>query len=180
MSDGGAVAQLGARLDGIEEVVGSNPIGSTRFVGSSPDTWLHNLLRHRYRWEASAYRRVPFSRGGRGGRTAAEILGKSANDRAATVFFGMNTKNVAPVPYTLPHPILRGDCATPNTDVSLSIYGVKRRSFWRRSINLAQAWFGNHQRTFPAKTFRRGWGLPQYAHFSESANIGGCGMKTRA
>ena len=30
---GGAVAQLGARLDGIEEVVGSNPIGSTK---SSP------------------------------------------------------------------------------------------------------------------------------------------------
>jgi hypothetical protein len=28
-SFGGAVAQLGARLDGIEEVVGSNPIGST-------------------------------------------------------------------------------------------------------------------------------------------------------
>src|SRR5712692_3775571 len=28
-SCGGAVAQLGARLDGIEEVVGSNPIGST-------------------------------------------------------------------------------------------------------------------------------------------------------
>ena len=28
---GGAVAQLGARLDGIEEVVGSNPIGSTTF-----------------------------------------------------------------------------------------------------------------------------------------------------
>jgi hypothetical protein len=28
---GGAVAQLGARLDGIEEVVGSNPIGSTIF-----------------------------------------------------------------------------------------------------------------------------------------------------
>ncbi len=27
--NGGAVAQLGARLDGIEEVVGSNPIGST-------------------------------------------------------------------------------------------------------------------------------------------------------
>ena len=26
---GGAVAQLEARLDGIEEVVGSNPIGST-------------------------------------------------------------------------------------------------------------------------------------------------------
>jgi hypothetical protein len=31
---GGAVAQLGARLDGIEEVVGSNPIGSTNFVSS--------------------------------------------------------------------------------------------------------------------------------------------------
>jgi hypothetical protein len=28
----GAVAQLGARLDGIEEVVGSNPIGSTKFL----------------------------------------------------------------------------------------------------------------------------------------------------
>jgi hypothetical protein len=30
---GGAVAQLGARLDGIEEVVGSNPIGSTKTWG---------------------------------------------------------------------------------------------------------------------------------------------------
>jgi hypothetical protein len=29
---GGAVAQLGARLDGIEEVVGSNPIGSTNVL----------------------------------------------------------------------------------------------------------------------------------------------------
>ncbi len=29
---GGAVAQLGARLDGIEEVVGSNPIGSTNIT----------------------------------------------------------------------------------------------------------------------------------------------------
>jgi hypothetical protein len=28
-STGGAVAQLGARLDGIEEVEGSNPFGST-------------------------------------------------------------------------------------------------------------------------------------------------------
>ena len=27
---GGAVAQLGARLDGIEEVEGSNPFGSTK------------------------------------------------------------------------------------------------------------------------------------------------------
>jgi hypothetical protein len=33
---GGAVAQLGARLDGIEEVVGSNPISSTKppFAGN--------------------------------------------------------------------------------------------------------------------------------------------------
>src|SRR5262249_5274280 len=37
---GGAVAQLGARLDGIEEVVGSNPIGSTNLRGSSLDTWV--------------------------------------------------------------------------------------------------------------------------------------------
>jgi hypothetical protein len=33
-SSGGAVAQLGARLDGIEEVVGSNPIGSTNLFFS--------------------------------------------------------------------------------------------------------------------------------------------------
>jgi hypothetical protein len=33
---GGAVAQLGARLDGIEEVVGSNPIGSTKNMGVRP------------------------------------------------------------------------------------------------------------------------------------------------
>ena len=33
-SSGGAVAQLGARLDGIEEVVGSNPIGSTKIPRS--------------------------------------------------------------------------------------------------------------------------------------------------
>ena len=32
---GGAVAQLGARLDGIEEVVGSNPIGSTKKIWSA-------------------------------------------------------------------------------------------------------------------------------------------------
>ncbi len=31
VSRGGAVAQLGARLDGIEEVEGSNPFGSTNF-----------------------------------------------------------------------------------------------------------------------------------------------------
>ena len=37
---GGAVAQLGARLDGIEEVVGSNPIGSTNSSRSGPDTWV--------------------------------------------------------------------------------------------------------------------------------------------
>jgi hypothetical protein len=34
---GGAVAQLGARLDGIEEVVGSNPIGSTKVLEN--DDW---------------------------------------------------------------------------------------------------------------------------------------------
>ena len=33
---GGAVAQLGARLDGIEEVVGSNPIGSTKLLKVRP------------------------------------------------------------------------------------------------------------------------------------------------
>ena len=32
------MAQLGARLDGIEEVVGSNPIGSTNFVLYGPKT----------------------------------------------------------------------------------------------------------------------------------------------
>ena len=37
---GGAVAQLGARLDGIEEVVGSNPIGSTKIHRPSPETWV--------------------------------------------------------------------------------------------------------------------------------------------
>jgi hypothetical protein len=36
LSFGGAVAQLGARLDGIEEVVGSNHIGSTNFSERSP------------------------------------------------------------------------------------------------------------------------------------------------
>lgn len=35
MLAGGAVAQLGARLDGIEEVEGSNPFGSTSFRGKS-------------------------------------------------------------------------------------------------------------------------------------------------
>ena len=42
------MAQLGARLDGIEEVVGSNPIGSTSFdiwvrPGSPIDRSLQNL-----------------------------------------------------------------------------------------------------------------------------------------
>jgi hypothetical protein len=38
---GGAVAQLGARLDGIEEVVGSNPIGSTNYNNcKNPRTFL--------------------------------------------------------------------------------------------------------------------------------------------
>jgi hypothetical protein len=40
---GGAVAQLGARLDGIEEVVGSNPIGSTKFNQSFPYRFLAEL-----------------------------------------------------------------------------------------------------------------------------------------
>jgi hypothetical protein len=35
---GGAVAQLGARLDGIEEVVGSNPIGSTKLQTESENS----------------------------------------------------------------------------------------------------------------------------------------------
>ena len=35
---GGAVAQLEARLDGIEEVVGSNPIGSTISINTA---WGH-------------------------------------------------------------------------------------------------------------------------------------------
>jgi hypothetical protein len=40
LPSGGAVAQLGARLDGIEEVVGSNPIGSTNRVVYSPERHL--------------------------------------------------------------------------------------------------------------------------------------------
>jgi hypothetical protein len=40
---GGAVAQLGARLDGIEEVVGSNPIGSTKFHFQSECAAIHPL-----------------------------------------------------------------------------------------------------------------------------------------
>ena len=40
---GGAVAQLGARLDGIEEVVGSNPIGST-------NVFIINYLQAAYRY----------------------------------------------------------------------------------------------------------------------------------
>ena len=35
---GGAVAQLGARLDGIEEVEGSNPFGSTIYIRSDRKT----------------------------------------------------------------------------------------------------------------------------------------------
>src|SRR5215472_7521415 len=44
-SFGGAVAQLGARLDGIEEVVGSNPIGSTNLLKGVPGTVQENLCR---------------------------------------------------------------------------------------------------------------------------------------
>ena len=44
---GGAVAQLGARLDGIEEVVGSNPIGSTISSSvQSGDILYRTFLRH--------------------------------------------------------------------------------------------------------------------------------------
>ena len=41
------MAQLGARLDGIEEVVGSNPIGSTSFVFfSTPYNNFQGALSH--------------------------------------------------------------------------------------------------------------------------------------
>ncbi len=43
--DGGAVAQLGARLDGIEEVVGSNPIGSTIFRYVQPGDMGNRMYR---------------------------------------------------------------------------------------------------------------------------------------
>jgi hypothetical protein len=33
------VAQLGARLDGIEEAVGSNPIGSTKSISNGTAPW---------------------------------------------------------------------------------------------------------------------------------------------
>jgi hypothetical protein len=38
------VAQLGARLDGIEEVVGSNPIGSTKIDVISPRSLFKRIL----------------------------------------------------------------------------------------------------------------------------------------
>jgi hypothetical protein len=47
VTSGGAVAQLGARLDGIEEVVGSNPIGSTNCFWVRPGEILYKTyLRH--------------------------------------------------------------------------------------------------------------------------------------
>ena len=42
---GGAVAQLGARLDGIEEVVGSNPIGSTNILWVQPGDMGNRMYR---------------------------------------------------------------------------------------------------------------------------------------
>jgi metallo-beta-lactamase family protein len=42
------VAQLEARLDGIEEVEGSNPFGSTKFFGNPPVESTHNLSRMRH------------------------------------------------------------------------------------------------------------------------------------
>ena len=44
-SSGGAVAQLGARLDGIEEVVGSNPIGSTILLNVRSGEILYRTFR---------------------------------------------------------------------------------------------------------------------------------------
>jgi hypothetical protein len=41
---GGAVAQLGARLDGIEEVEGSNPFGSTKFQIFVPERFSASLF----------------------------------------------------------------------------------------------------------------------------------------
>lgn len=46
------MAQLGARLDGIEEVVGSNPIGSTKFkkkIPTSSGTICDATRRHLYK-----------------------------------------------------------------------------------------------------------------------------------
>ena len=51
MNDSGAVVQLGARIDGIDEVTGSNPVGSTNVL-----IWLLsitlNLSRLRSKTEA--------------------------------------------------------------------------------------------------------------------------------
>ncbi len=45
------MAQLGARLDGIEEVVGSNPIGSTKSIQS-------NLLTDHHFWHGTVKYRL--------------------------------------------------------------------------------------------------------------------------
>src|SRR6266704_5511403 len=46
---GGAVAQLEARLDGIEEVVGSNPIGSTKLFFNSTQLDRRDAFAHSFR-----------------------------------------------------------------------------------------------------------------------------------
>src|SRR5947209_4905131 len=46
---GGAVAQLEARLDGIEEVVGSNPIGSTKLFSNSTQLDRRDAFAHTFR-----------------------------------------------------------------------------------------------------------------------------------
>jgi hypothetical protein len=58
---GGAVAQLGARLDGIEEVVGSNPIGSTK-VFSHVFLFIHPSEPNQFpvlRWSNARFREAP-------------------------------------------------------------------------------------------------------------------------
>jgi putative endonuclease len=74
---GGAVAQLGARLDGIEEVVGSNPISSTKiprkyfvyvlrsksslrhYIGQTQDVQAR-LAYHNANWSKSLKHRGPW------------------------------------------------------------------------------------------------------------------------
>src|SRR5215470_13092378 len=56
---GGAVAQLGARLDGIEEVVGSNPISSTKLFDVLPIYPAKQIQRSLLHWADPKPRRTP-------------------------------------------------------------------------------------------------------------------------
>src|SRR5713226_232902 len=57
---GGAVAQLGARLDGIEEVVGSNPIGSTLLAHVFPRLYpFERNNKPLLRWSDAGRQRAP-------------------------------------------------------------------------------------------------------------------------